>query len=220
MKRFALHTTKENFEQVFGVTSHTTSLFEPNYNVSAGNSLPVIVTNKDKRAVDSFRWGIQHDGERITSATVDEAKTHTRLFPSLELKRCIIPASGFYIWKTTVEDPFPFYIRLLSTQILGIAGIYDTIETENGHTIHQFTALSVPANDLILPLNKEMPLILTQEVQQDWLNGSNADHFVVPNTPDFLVDMMAVRVPDLVNDTSNNFPELIQPIPKLREEDD
>lgn len=220
MERFALYTDKDTFETTFDVSSNTASLFEPNYNVSAGNSLPIIFLDKGHKKVESFRWGIQKGNERITSASVDHAKSDTLLFPSLELRRCIIPASGFYIWKTTVEDPFPFYIRMLSRQILGIAGVYDTIETESGHTIYQFTALSVPSNDLILPLNKEMPLILTPENQADWLNGGGVDQFVVPNSPEFLIDMMAVRVPDLVNDTSINTPELIQPIPKLREEDD
>jgi putative SOS response-associated peptidase YedK len=65
-----------------------------------------------------------------------------------------------------------------------------------------------------------MPCILEPNEFDLWLNqqaDTIAGNGFVAN--EMITDMTVFRVPDLVNGLSNNGPELIQPIPKVRDED-
>lgn len=221
MKRFALYADKEQIEEHFEVSSVPDSLVEPNYNIGAGKSVPVIISKADAREFTPMRWGIQQEGGRVLSASSEQVKSDKNLFRAYEQGRCIVPASGFFMWKTTVEDDiYPFFIRVMDSEVIGIAAIYTSWKAGNDHDIHGFTMISTPANDLVQPLGDTMPLILMPQDYDDWLNGKEKDYTKKITGPQFLANMTVFRVPESVNDPANNSPELIQPIPKLRNYED
>lgn len=65
-----------------------------------------------------------------------------------------------------------------------------------------------------------MPAILAPNQHNGWLIDETNNLIQSGFTHNTMIpDMTVFRVPDLVNDLSNNGPELLQPIPKLRDED-
>lgn len=204
MERYALHAPKSLIEEHFGVESSSEALFEPSYNIFTGSAVPVIY---DGHQINMGQWSGCESRQQLLN-------NQSRL-NDLQNKACILPISGFYMWKQTVKDPMPFYVRLLNQKIMGVAGIF--VGSLKNLT---FNVITRPANVLLQPLDEIMPCILSPNQYTGWLKGEAADILKADfNSTDLMPELAVYRVPDLVNDPTNNNPELIQPIPKRRDED-
>ena len=217
MKRYVLHAEKEIIEENFSVSSSSESLFEPSYNIFPGSPMPIIFHNS-KTEIKSAVWGISSDKEKITSFSKQQVEENS--IKGLELSPCIIPASGFYLWKQSVDDKYPFYIRMLGREVLGLAGLYCENTDENGRKSLEFAVIIKASNVLLQPLEPTMPCILDPENFEQWIKGNEKEVLQSQFQDTQLIPDLAVyRVPELVNDLANNSKELIQAIPKLREDD-
>lgn len=218
MERYVLHAEKEIIEETFKVYSASESLFESSYNIFPGSPMPIVYSetgNKIKSAV----WGIK-EKEVITNLSKKDVEEETRWIEQLELKPCIIPASGFYLWKQSVDDNYPFYIRMLEREVLGLAGLYRSKKEKNGNLRLEFAVITKVSNVLLQPLEPTMPCILDPENFEQWILGNERTVLQSQFKDTELIPELAVyRVPKLVNDLANNSKELIQAIPKLREDD-
>lgn len=222
MKRYVLEADKFIIEESFGVQSDTKILFDPNYNVIPGTVMPVIVKDGEKRRVLSSVWGLKkkEGEEELLEVEQEKMGTDDSLLKLAKSSPCIIPASGFYKWKETVEDPLPFYLRMLNREVTGLAGIYSSFESEDGRNVHTYAVITMPANALVEPLDNRMPVILEEKDYGRWLSGKAPEMLKEGfEGNDLLPDMSVFRVPELVNDPAQNSKELIQPIPKLRNYD-
>jgi putative SOS response-associated peptidase YedK len=222
MNRYVLEADKYIIEETFGVSSDSKTLFEPNYNVMPGQVMPIIIEEDGKRNIITSAWGLKRKSTKdiiheIGHEIVPEDEDLLKLS---EEKPCIVLASGFYKWKETVEDPLPFYLRVLTQEVSGFAGIYSAYEDEKGQKIHSYAVLTMPANPLVEPLDDTMPVVLDPKDHSRWLSGESSEMIKKGFSGNHLLpDMSVFRVPELVNDPSNNSKELIQPIPKLRNYD-
>ena len=52
-----------------------------------------------------------------------------------------------------------------------MAGLWEEYEDELGEHFHTFTLITCPANDLVATTHERMPVILTQEAEQVWLDS-------------------------------------------------
>ncbi|HBX66775.1 MAG: hypothetical protein CL670_03105 [Balneola sp.] len=222
MKRYVLEADKMTIEEVFGVQTDSKSLFDPNFNVIPGTTMPVIVKDGEIREVVSSVWGLdQKDGKEdffeVPQESFEDDKSLQQLAKSTP---CIIPASGFYKWKERVEDPLPFYLRVINRDVTGFAGICTSYKEKDGHVKHSYAVITMKANPLVEPLDNRMPVVLEEKDYGLWLGGDAPEMLENGFEGNYLLpDMSVVRVPELVNDLSNNSKELIQPIPKLRNYD-
>ncbi len=222
MKRYVLEADKFIIEEAFDAQTDAESLFNPNYNVIPGNTMPIILKDGDNRSVVSSVWGLKPKGGKDDFFEVgqEEFSENEDLIKLAKRSPCIIPASGFYKWKETVDDPLPFYLRVLTTEVTGLAGICTSYEQEDGRMVHSFAVITMPANALVEPLDDRMPVILEEKDYGRWLNGNAPEMLENGFSGNHLLPNMSVfRVPELVNDPSNNSKELMQPIPKLRNYD-
>lgn len=211
MERFVLQTSAEEIEEYFGVSVKSKSKIEPTFNAAPGYVVPVIFNESGEKKIERCIW----DPQSPSTFLVDFLQQSNSA--SILIKHTgILPISGFYVWKKTVSDPLPFYVRIHSQTILGIPCIF----TDNGANRKQFSVFTRSANVLLTPLDNSMPCILKPEHFDSWLLHQATD--IVESGFDWntmIPEMTVYRVPNLVNDLSNNRPELIQPIPKLRDED-
>ena len=220
MLRYVLNADKEIIEHTFSVQSNSDAMYNSSYNVIPKSLMPVIL-NTGFQVIKKGTWGITEKKGITTSAIdKDDVINNPKLAASVQAHPCIIPASGFYMWKKTVNDPLPFYVRRLSLPVLGLAGFYTEIIDKHGNSNIQFAVLTMPANVLLKPLEETMPCVLEPSDFNDWLNGDIKNIIITKFKDTALIPDLAVyRVPDLVNDPAQNSKELIQPIPKLREEE-
>lgn len=220
--RFVMHAAKEQVEELFGVATERKDYFDPHYNITPGTLIPAVRRENGERIIHNFIWGLippDADDERKGSENyeipAEEKGREEWIGECFESRRCIIPASGFYKWKTTEKKSTPFYIRLLSSEVMGLAGIYSVWKSSSGRDVFSCAQLTTQANALVQPVDDRMPVILNAADFEQWLDPetdpAELERLLEPYS---MVEMAVNRVSDDVNNVTNNSPELIQPIPK------
>ena len=209
MERFVLQTTASEIESIFSVKVTSESLINSTFNAAPGHLLPAIFQKSGNTTIEWCIWN-----PNMPSVELNQLIPQKNTLLKMLTFQCIIPISGFYIWKKTIHDPLPFYVRIHSQNILGIPGYISSTGTSR----LKFTVFTRNANVLLKPLDKIMPCILKTNHIASWLQ-SDAYHIASEGfrTNDFIPDMTVYRVPHLVNDLANNNSDLIQPIPKIKE---
>ena len=208
-KRVAFFASKEEeVEEFYNIETNKEALFEPHYNLSPGHQLPVITLNNGEPEINRVRWGRMGTSE-AEQTTIDKDDVLEELQKD-NVKRCILPLSGFFVWKDDKEKNHPFFIRLLNNSVMSVAGLfYDADEPF-------VSIISTESNALVQPMSARMPLMLDRPTALQWLDpGIDIEELL--NEADnlfMLTDLSVLRVSKKVNDPTNNSQEIIQPIPK------
>lgn len=222
-ERLARHSSQQEIEQEFKASTHREDFFEADYNISPGSLLPAIYLDEGTRQISNFKWGLiprdadsEDEGKSFYETRLEEIEEDDWLQSCFKKRRCIVPVNGFYKWKTTEKKSTPFYIRLLSNQVAGLAGIYSIWKASSGRKVHSFSLITIEANALVQPVDDRMPAILREQDYETWLGLNNADTQQLKSTlkPLGLTEMAVNRVSEKVSDLTSKGPELIQPIPK------
>lgn len=109
-------------------------------------------------------------GFKMLNARAETAAAKPAFQKPLRHKRCLIPADGFYEWKTTAHGKQPMRIVLKSRALFSMAGLYETWISPDGTKINSCTLLTTTPNDLVAPIHDRMPVIIRPEEEQLWLN--------------------------------------------------
>jgi putative SOS response-associated peptidase YedK len=136
---------------------------------------------------------------------------------TLARKRCIIPIDGFYEWQDQGKGQRkqPFYITSRDFSPLALAGLWATWrDPDGGEELFTCTILTTSANDLMESVHHRMPVILTPEDWDAWLDPENTDtdelaKLLVP-APEELLTLWPVD--KAVGNVRNNRPELQEPL--------
>lgn len=203
VKRVALFAPKVEIENYFEISTRRENLFEPHYNISPGQHIPLVIFEDDEKIISRSRWGAGGD----TTISAEKAKKELN---KKEAIRCVLPLSGFYLWKEQQEQDHPFFVRMLNNPVMAVAGIYYKVADP------YFKIVMTESNPLIYPMSKTMPLLLDQNLAGNWLDYSLPADEILNEAGDLflLTDISVMRVDKKVNDPTQNDPSLVQPIPK------
>lgn len=208
--RLAFFVPKEITESFFNLEVDTDTLLEPHYNLTPGYRLPVVYRDGSNNdiAISKVRWGESKNGK--TANFNISAGEVVSVLKSNDTIPCVLPASGYYMWRGNDEKGQPFFVRLLNSQIMAVAGLYHRSDAPFVQMI------TTEANTLIQPMSDNMPLILNKAKSKQWLETpEDTEQFLKESrTLYLLTDYSVLKISKKVNDPSNNNPELIQPIPK------
>lgn len=203
IKRIAFFANRDEVEKFFSLNGESDAIFEPHYNISRGQHIPVITMEGSGRVIQRMRWGksfSDQSGELKNAKMLEKSES-----------RCVIPISGFFIWKEGREKEHPFFVRMMNSSLMSVAGL---IFKDKGMEYCDF--LKRDSNTLIQPISSKMPLLLNKELTEKWLDGDVPKEEVIKEAESlFLItDITVHRVSKKVNDPSENIKTLIQPIPK------
>jgi len=159
--RYALHASPEVVRLQFGLAA--VPEFAPRYNVCPGTPI-LAVRGSPARAV-LLPWGSKPPNAR--GETVAEKPMFATAFRGF---RCLVPASGFYEWKTLAGRKQPCYVFPEDNALFGLAGI--VLLWKGERTISLIT--TVP-NELMREIHDRMPVILAKEDYAAWLDPANRD---------------------------------------------
>jgi putative SOS response-associated peptidase YedK len=167
-----------------------------------------------------MRWGFvphwskdQNLGYRLINARAETVSKKRAFRDSLNDRRCIIPADGFYEWKHLPGGKQPYLIRLTGGSPFGFAGLWDRWAEPNGTTHRTFTILTTSANSLIRPVHPRMPVILDRSQREEWLEiGSQQSTLERLSRPYPFMEMEAFPITTFVNDVDNDSRQCLQPL--------
>jgi len=219
--RFTLTVSPDTLSSLF--KAEWSSPFRPRYNIAPTQQSPVVRTSQadNKLHIDLLKWGLIPSwakdasiGNHMINARSETVDQKPSFRTALKHRRCIVPASGFYEWQEVGGKKHPLYIKLKDDSLMMFAGIWDHWKNTEGEVIESFSILTTVTNELIQPLHDRMPVILTPENKDIWLDSQVADPerlkpLFIPHSSDL---MEMYHVSDLVNSPRNDNPECIQPI--------
>jgi putative SOS response-associated peptidase YedK len=159
------------------------SIFAPRYNIAPGQAVLTVrqdaVRNdqaKPVRTLAPMRWGLipnwsndSTDGYKRINARSESAARRPSFNEPLRLRRCLIPADGFYEWKREGKRKLPFCFTLAGESVFAFAGIWDRWKSPQGQIIESCSILTTGANELIEDIHDRMPVILAPDAYGLWL---------------------------------------------------
>lgn len=131
-------------------------------------------------------------------------------------KHCLIPADGFYEWRKTAGGKVPYRFLLKSEELFSFAGLWDEwTDTQTGEIQQTFTILTTEANELVKPTHDRMPVILSPEKEDAWLDVTKCNNLLQELLQPFpAIEMKAYTVSPLVNSVANNTPSVLAKVPE------
>ena len=128
-------------------------------------------------AAEQMKWGFPgfEKGKLLINARAETALERPTFRESVQDRRCIIPARGFYEWNKSKEK---FTFERKETPVLFMAGCYNRYEGQE-----RFVILTTDANSSVAPVHNRMPLILEQEELKDWVLDDGAIEYLLHKTP-------------------------------------
>jgi putative SOS response-associated peptidase YedK len=153
----------------------------PRFNVAPTDSIPIILDRGRGRRIETFRWGLipSRTGTPeglplMINARAESVDSRPSFRGLLAGRRCVVPADGFYEWRTEMGRRQPYFIRHRDRRPLAFAGLWDDW-TGAGGTTRSCTIITTDANDLLRPLHDRMPVVLEPEALRRWLDPTLDD---------------------------------------------
>ena len=160
-------------------------------------------------------------GDKLINARCETVREKPAFRRAFAKRRCLIPVDGFYEWKAIAGRKVkqPVFIHSTATAApLVFAGLYEVWRDKddaNAPWVRSCSIVTTHANDTMTPIHNRMPVILGPEHFDEWLDPNHRDLDVLSRlmrpSPNEWITYHPVRT--LVNKASNNFVELLDPVP-------
>jgi putative SOS response-associated peptidase YedK len=150
----------------------------PRYNVAPTQMLPAVVNDGQRNRLGLLKWGLippwskeEKAGSRMINARAETLEERPAYRDAFRRKRCLIPADGFYEWKTADGGgKRPYRIMLKGGGLFSMAALYETWMTPDGRKVSSFAIVTTEPNRLMADIHDRMPVILRPEDEALWLN--------------------------------------------------
>ncbi len=219
--RFALTVFPGGIQDVFDLEVPPPAEAQPHYNIAPTQPV-LIIPNSPPRRAGFVRWGLVpwgakdlSVGNRMINARAESLTRRTAFREAILKRRCLVPASGFFEWKTENGVKTPMYIQLASGKPVAFAGLWSTWRSPQGEVIPSCTIITCSPNEIVRPLHDRMPVILPKEAWGPWLAPGEVDPATtLPLLKPFDASpMKAFAVRNVVNDPKNDTAECVSPAP-------
>ena len=175
--RFVLMTPGKSLAEHFRLAEEPS--LEPRYNVAPTQPAAIIKpkAGSSLRELKIVRWGLipfwakdAKIGARFINARSETASDKPAFRAAFKMRRCLIPADGFYEWKKLEKGSDPYLVVLANRMPFAFAGLWESWKSPHGELIESCTILTTDANELVRPIHDRMPAILSPSDYELWLN--------------------------------------------------
>lgn len=217
--RYSITSKAETLAKRFKI--EVSNNYHQRYNAAPTQLLPII-TSENPEGFSMFYWGVVPEWSKNKAVSPKfynvKAETLTEkasLKNALKVRRCLIPADGFFEWKNiSKKSKIPYRITLQTKEVFAFAGLWEEYENEENEMVHTFTIITTAAVSAMQEISDRMPLILIPEAEKVWLDeNSTIEDLLNVLTPADNIDFHTVST--LVNLEQNDRPEVIKPAPAI-----
>lgn len=223
--RFSISVNNEDMRQYlidsYDIEDFNNDIKLPRYNVAPGQNVIAIINDGSRNRVGLLKWGFvpffakdEKIGYKMINAKSETVSDKPSFRESFINKRCIILADGFYEWQKTDYSKIPMRILLKDHSIFPMAGLWSSYTRSDGSKLFSCTILTTNANKTVSPIHDRMPVILSNESKNVWLNPTIKDKdlltkLLIPYDDN---KMYTYKVSTLVNKATNESAEIINSI--------
>lgn len=232
--RYVSATPPDQLARYFGAESVVEARKSPdseefvgNFNVAPTQGVFTVYETQGERWLDTFHWGLvpfwakdPKIGSRMINARAETIAEKNSFKRSFAKKRCIIPADGFYEWKSVEgqKRKQPMYLTTIDESPFAFAGLWEVWKDTNtldqdGEPLELYscTIITGEPNEKVADVHDRMPVMLPPDAWDTWLDRDNHDvealqELLVP-APAELIQLRMVSTD--VNNVRNNNPSLI-----------
>jgi len=226
--RFVLATSVPEIAAFFNATFDPVLAenFRPSWNVPPTNSIPAIAEDRGgTRHLGTYRWGLVPSwakglsfGANTVNARAESIATKPSFKSAFRSQRCIIPADGYYEWKTTPgEVRQPYYFTRSDLAPMAFAGLWEVWRGPHdgsgaGTAIYTCAIVTTAASQDVEAIHNRMPVILESDgALERWLDPGlhDRDELEALLIPAPAGTLHRRRVGTAVGSVRNDRPELI-----------
>ncbi len=233
--RFVVANVGSELVGVLRVDLEGDDLPAPSYNVAPTARVAIVLdsskTEPPTRRLESARWGLVPSwakdlsiGARAINARSEEIENKPMFRGALEKRRAVVPATGYYEWKSVDGAKTPHYIHPADDSPLFMAGLYEwwknpaLADDDPARWVLSFTILTREAIGHLGSIHDRMPLFLDPDHADAWLDPTTEN---VGDVLDAAIDAapyVAATLDDhvvslAVGNVRNDSPALIEPVP-------
>ncbi|PKQ18037.1 MAG: DUF159 family protein [Actinobacteria bacterium HGW-Actinobacteria-8] len=203
------------------ITTNDERLSPPSYNVAPMQRVRIIRAAEGARTLDVAKWGLVPSwakdpaiGSRLINARVETVAEKPSFRTAFARRRCIVPASGYFEWKTDESGKHPLYIHPADDSPLAFAGLVEAWRlTGDDEWLITCAIVTTAARDEMREIHDRQPVMMRDDAWRTWLDPASAK--------DELLDAALADGPQLVwhevgrevGNVRNNSPELVEPAP-------
>jgi len=207
-EKFLLNTLNDYFHENFKAQD----LNLPSYNIAPSQQVLGMMQGDSKLELNTFQWGFippwwNKDSKlkpmiNARSETVEEKKLFKQ---SIQYKRCVIFANGFYEWDQYSKVPYYFFSP--TNPLFAFAAIYEN-HPQKGLSV---ALLTKPAQDVLKVHHSRSPVILSLGNIKQWINPNTDLKTVKSILDNAFINLKKHPVDERVNHVHNNDSTLIEP---------
>ncbi|HEY4269630.1 MAG TPA: SOS response-associated peptidase [Galbitalea sp.] len=235
--RFVLDRKTSDLVTLFDVDIEGNMLPEPSWNLAPTQRIAVVIdslpraTSEDDfpepvRRLEGARFGLvpswakEIQGAPLFNARSEDVASKPSFQTSVEHRRAVIPATGYYEWRVVDGVKTPHFISLPGEELLLFAGLYEwwrnpaAPEGSPDRWLLSTTILTRPSAGELSSLHERMPVFLDADLVEEWLDpaGEGSQELVdeVAGSAEFVASRAVFHeVSPLVGSVQNNGPELM-----------
>lgn len=216
---FDIEMLKDILEGALNVEQLNLDKYSKRYNIAPGQEVLSIINDGEINRAGFMKWGFvpsfadsPNVGNKMINArgeTIDQKPSFKQ--PFLQ-KRCVILADSFYEWAHFGRSKTPYRIMIKDRPIMPMAGIWSKYTLDDGNPLFTCAIVTTAANDMMKRIHDRMPVILTPETYNVWLNKTikEPQQLKAILTPYATEAMTMYPVRNLVNNVRMDGPELIK----------
>jgi putative SOS response-associated peptidase YedK len=222
--RYLLKAPADALRRAFGFVEQPNLM--PRYNIAPTQDVAVIRERREpkgERTLQLLRWGLipswaedMKGGAKLINARAEGISERPSFREAFQKRRCLVPADGFYEWRTEGKIKQPYLIQRRDRAPFAFAGLWErwvpkTQPPEPAY-IDSFTIVTTEANALLRPLHARMPVILAPEDYARWFDRGASEAELKALLKPAPEDLLAyVPVSPRVNAAAPDDADLIEP---------
>lgn len=145
----------------------------PRYNVALSDAMPVILRQEGRHRLKMLSFGFlsssREPGKRpglLANGRIETLQEKTLFRTSVAIRRCLVPADGFYEWERQGTARLPHYFYLREPVPFYFAGLW---QPDESGAPAAFAIVTTRANELVQSVHERMPVILGPNSSRAWL---------------------------------------------------
>lgn len=205
----------------------------PRYNIAPTQEAAIVVARTrensaaEGRSLELARWGLVPSwakdpsvGSRMFNARSETVAEKPSFRAAFAKRRCLVPASGYYEWRTQAGVKTPFFIHSSDESPLAFAGLFEfwrdkarmSTQGDDAPWLASFSIVTTAARGAMEEIHDRQPVMLTRGEADAWLDPASS--------PDDLMAAIAAPAPELawhevgreVGNVRHQGAELIAPV--------
>lgn len=216
--RYSLTTPVEAMAGLFDFAERPN--LAPRYNIAPTQEIAVVLRRDDgARGLRFMRWGLapswakEIGGAPLINARAETVADKPSFRTSFRSRRCLVPADGYFEWRTTAPGKQPYRIVLKDGGVFAFAGLWDVWRSPEGMAMESCAFLTLAPNPMLAAIHDRMPAILPPASFAAWLDPKTEAAALAALLAPYPQELMrAYPVSKRVGQVANDDPGIIEEV--------